>query len=73
MALTAAELEALRDSPQAASTDAGSVTARSADDLLKLDDRAAITDSLSGTNAQGGPKSFWSKLRPAQAKLPGGV
>ena len=73
MALTAAQLEALRDSPQSASTDAGSMSARSADDVLKLDDRAAATTALSGTNDQGGPKSIWSKLRPAQAKLPGGV
>lgn len=71
MPLTAEELEALRDSPQAASGDTGSRTARSADDVLKLDDRAAAVDALDGQGVGGGPKSGWRFLRPARVDLPG--
>lgn len=71
MPLTATELEALRDQPQAASTDAGSATARSADDVLKLDDRATANDAVDGANVNGGPKSAFHCLRPARANFPG--
>jgi hypothetical protein len=71
MPLTAAELEALARTPAAASTDAGSATARSADDVLKLDAAAAGVDALTGPNGQGGAKSAFRCLRPARAGLPG--
>lgn len=71
MPLTAEELEALARSPAAASGDTGSRTARSADDILKLTDRAAAVDAIDGTNDNGGPKSAWRCLRPARAQLPG--
>lgn len=71
MALTAAELEALALTPAASTTDAGSATARSADDVEKLLTLAAGTETVDGTNVNGGPKSAWHGLRPARAQLPG--
>lgn len=71
MPLTAAELEALAAQPQSVSGDAGSVTARSADDVLALNAAAAAADTVDGTNVNGGPKSAWHGLRPARAQLPG--
>ena len=72
MPTTPAEIEATVG-PKSASTDAGSMTARDAEEIKLLRAMAAEDGALSGTNNQGGPKSIWSKLRPAQAKLPGGV
>ena len=66
MALTAEQLAALALKPQAASGDAGSVTARSADDVLTLADRAEAMTALTGTNENGGPKSAWRLTRPAK-------
>lgn len=71
MALTAEELEALATNPQSMSGDAGSLTERSAEDILKLSDRAAATDALTGTNDNGGPKSAWRCVRMARASMPG--
>ena len=66
MALTAEQLAALALKPQAVSGDAGSVTARSADDVLTLADRAAAEEALTGNNDNGGPKSAWRCLRIAR-------
>lgn len=65
------EIEALRDSPESVSTDAGSFTERPADDFIALDQYAAGTDAVDGTGENGGPKSAWHCLRPARASLPG--
>lgn len=69
--MTAAELEALAAKPQSASTGAGSATARSADDVLKLLDRADAVAATEDVNDNGGPKSPWHCLRMARASLPG--
>jgi hypothetical protein len=61
-------LEAQATKPAAVTTDAGSVTQRSADDLLKL--TAAAAD-LTGTNENGGPKSPFRRFRAARASFPG--
>ncbi len=71
MALTAAELEALARKKAAASGDAGSFTERSADDILKLLDRAAATGAAADANPNGGPKSALRMLRPARVQFPG--
>jgi hypothetical protein len=69
--LTAAELEALATKPASVSGDAGSTTARSAEDILALNAAAAAVDAVDGTADNGGPKSAWHALRPARASLPG--
>jgi len=71
--MTPEELEALAAQPSAAAVDGRSATARSADDVLKLLDRAAATDALAGTNTNGGPRSLWNGLRPAVAVNKGGA
>lgn len=71
MPLTAAELEALATQPASIASDAGSTSARSADDILKLNAAAAAVGAVDGTADNGGPKSAWHALRPARASLPG--
>ena len=71
MPLTAAELEALATKPQSVTSDAGSTTARSAEDVLALNAAAAGAETVDGTNVNGGPLSAWHGLRPARAQLPG--
>lgn len=68
MSVTPEQLEALALKPATVTGDAGSVSQRSADDLLKL--VAAATD-LSGTNENGGPKSPFRRLRAARGMFPG--
>lgn len=71
MPLESADYDELASSPAAASGDMGSVTARSADDVIKLDDRARAVDAVVDQNVNGGPKSAWHCLRPARVQLPG--
>lgn len=66
-------LEELAAEPQSTSVDGQSVTNRSADDVLKLRNAAAAEAAVAGTNANGGPVSMWSRLRPARAVPPGAV
>lgn len=72
MALTAAELEALAKKPAQVAIDAASTAARPADDVIKLDDRAAAVGAAEGGNGYGGPKSAFRMLRPGGAIMPGG-
>jgi len=69
--MTPEELEALAAKPESASVDGRSATARSADDVLKLLDRAKAEEAAEGTNANGGPVSPWRCLRMARASMPG--
>jgi hypothetical protein len=71
MPLSASELEALARTPAAASTDAGSATGRSADDVAKLLALAADAAAAAGTNSNGGSKSAWRQTRPARHVPPG--
>lgn len=71
--MTPAELEALAAKPESASVDGRSATARSADDVLTLLDRAKAEAALAGTNNNGGPRSLWNGLRPAVAVSKGGA
>ena len=75
MSITPEDLEALATQPAAATSDAGSFTARSADDVLKLRDAAATADAATGTNDSGGPRSGWGArfTRPARVVPPGAV
>ena len=73
MALTAAELDALARKPQSVTTDAGSVTQRSADDIRKLLDLAAGATLDETPNPQGGRASAWRQTRPARSIPPGAV
>ena len=61
------QFEDLATAPAASTTDAGSVTERPIVDLIKADQYLAGKTAVEGTNDQGGPRSLWSKLRPAQA------
>lgn len=65
MALTPEQLETLATKPQSASNDSGSMTARSADDVLKLRDAAATEAAL----ADG--RSAFDCLRPRVISSPG--
>jgi hypothetical protein len=73
VALTPDELEALARKPAVVTTDAGSVTQRSADDLAKLLALAADATLDTGPNPQGGQRSAWRQTRPARAVPPGTV
>jgi hypothetical protein len=72
MSLTPTQLETIATSPQSASGDQQSVTARSADDLLKLAGVAAAETGVDGTNPQGGRKSAWALTRKAVFSPGGG-
>jgi hypothetical protein len=69
--LTAAELDELAAAPLEISGDTGSLTERSADDVLKLNAAAAAVEAVDATNVNGGPRSAWHCLRPARVQLPG--
>lgn len=71
MPLTPDELEALARKPQSVTTDAGSATQRSADDVKKLLALEADAAALDGDNPQGGRKSAWRQVRPARHIPPG--
>lgn len=71
MPLLPSDLETIATSPLSGTNDAGSVTARDADDTLKLLDRAAGVDALTPANPQGGPRSAFGLIRPARATMPG--
>ena len=73
LSISAETLETLATQPAAATTDAGSFTARSADDVLKLRDAAATADAATGVNDSGGTRSGWGAkfTRPAQATYGG--
>jgi hypothetical protein len=68
--LTPEQLAELRDSPASTTSDNVTATARSADDVLKLDQAAAARGALAGGNDRGGPKSGWRMLRMARG-IPG--
>jgi hypothetical protein len=70
--LTPDELEALARKPAVVSNDAGSVTQRSAADILALDAQAQAAALIQGTNEQGGNKSAWRLLRKALFSPGGG-
>ena len=40
---------------------------------LKVADKLAGNDAVSGTNANGGAKTGWNTLRPARVVLPGAI
>lgn len=67
------QIEQAIEEPLSAASDGQSATARSADDLIKLINHAAGQTGLDGTNANGGPKSGWGRLRTARAIPPGAV
>lgn len=73
-ALTPEQLAAMAATPAAASADGTSVTAKSADDVIKLDQYAAqkkaagVRDGATGRRAS--PFQF---LQPVQAVPPGGL
>ena len=58
--------------PASASVDGQSATAHSIDQQIAAEKNKAISDALAGTNASGGAKSGWSKLRTARARNCGG-
>ena len=69
--MTPEELEALAATPANATVDGRSASSRSADDVLKLLDRAKAEEAAEGTNDNGGPISPWRCLRMARASMPG--
>lgn len=69
MPLTPEQLEALALKPATVTGDEGSVTQRSADDLLKLLAAAEVAEIP--VNANGGALSGWRGLRPAVAVTQG--
>jgi hypothetical protein len=69
-AISEATSEALEQAvadPQAATVDGQSVDARPLPDLIAADKYAKARAALRGANANGGPRSGWNALRPAQA------
>jgi hypothetical protein len=66
VSVSADDLETLATQPASASGDAGSVTSRPAEDVIRLAGAAAGQTAVAGTNAQGGPRSLWNRLRPAR-------
>lgn len=67
------ETDAVAAEPASASNDGQSATAHSIPDLLKLESVRSGQAALEGTNANGGPRSAWTKLRPARAIFGGGA
>lgn len=57
--------------PQSASQDGRSASAHSIPDQILAHTHKKNADAVEGTNAQGGAKSGWRTLRPAQVVLPG--
>lgn len=72
MPLTPEELEALATSPAEASGDTGSRKARSAEDVIKLDQYAKAVAAATGTNENGGPKSRFRGII-SRSKPPGSI
>jgi hypothetical protein len=66
VSIPASTFEDQAGQPAQASGDAGSVTSRPADDIIKLAAAAAGVTAVAGTNPQGGPRSLWNRLRPAR-------
>jgi hypothetical protein len=59
--------------PASASVDGRSAAAVSIGDQIAAHKYAAAQAALAGTNASGGPKTGWNKLRTARAKPPSAV
>lgn len=57
----------LAGAPAAIATDGTSTTERPLTEIIQADQYTAAKAAITGTNAQGGPKSLWSKLRSAVA------
>lgn len=70
--LTAEETLELASAPANIAVDGQSVSERSADDFIKLENRAIGKSALAGTNANGGPRSVWNRTRAARFVPPGG-
>lgn len=59
--------------PAAASVDGQQVTDKTGADRIALVKFRQEVAATTGTNPQGGKRSGWGGMRPAQAKLPGGI
>lgn len=59
--------------PSVHATDGQQTTARPLPDLIETDKYLKGQTALDGTNASGGPRSGWGRLRTAQAVPPGAV
>jgi len=70
--LTAEELVELASAPASVSVDGQTVSERSADDVIKLENRAIGKTVLAGANNNGGPRSAFNYCRPGRFKPPGG-
>lgn len=67
------EIDQVAAEPASAASDGQSATSHPIPDLEKLRNRKMGEAALAGTNANGGPRSAWSKLRPARAIFGGGA
>ncbi len=67
------ETDQVASEPASAASDGQSASSHSIPDLLKLESVRSGQAALDGTNANGGPRSAWSKLRPARAIFGGGA
>lgn len=65
-------IEDAAQTPESASQDGLSATARPLPDLIETDKYLKGQAALTGNNSNGGPRSGWGGLRPARAVLPGG-
>ena len=68
-----AEIDQVAAEPASASGDGQSASSHSIPDLLKLESVRSGQAATSGTNVNGGPRSAWSKVRPARARFGGGA
>lgn len=64
-------IESAAADPSSASSDGQSATARPLADLIAADKYLKGQDALTGTNANGGPRSGWGAVRMARAIPPG--
>lgn len=71
--LTEALLKENAAAPAEVTGDGGTVKEHPLPDQIKVLDRQAGIDAVTGTNNQGGPKSPWGSLRPARVVPPGSV
>ena len=71
--LTEEALEKAAVRPSSYSVDGETTIAQPIPHQIELDKYAEQKAALAGTNPNGGLKSGWNSLRPAQAILPGGV
>ena len=67
------ETDQVAAEPASAASDGQSASSHSIPDLLKLESVRSGQAALTGTNANGGPRSAWTKLRPARAIFGGGA